>query len=100
MVTDTDSLESIRQLEAAAANSYFAAWSALQVPFVRRDVPKVPDHWRVFEGRRSAVNPGTARSATDPVNALLNYGYGSSSRGEHRRLAVGLDRVSGCCMPT
>ena len=92
MVTDTDSLESIRQLEAAAANSYFAAWSALQVPFVRRDVPKVPDHWRVFEGRRSAVNPGTARSATDPVNALLNYGYRLlEAEGRIACLAVGLD---------
>jgi CRISPR-associated endonuclease Cas1 len=92
MVTDADTLESIRQLEAAAANVYFAAWSALQVPFIRRDIPKVPDHWRVFEGRRSAVNPGTARSATDPVNALLNYGYRLvEAEGRIACLAVGLD---------
>jgi CRISPR-associated endonuclease Cas1 len=92
MVADADSLESIRQLEAAAANSYFAAWSALEVPFIRRDVPKVPDHWRVFEGRRSAINPGIARSATDPVNALLNYGYRLlEAEGRIACLAIGLD---------
>ena len=95
MIDDADSLESMRQLEAAAANSYFATWSSLEVPFVRRDVPKVPDHWRVFEGRRSAVNPGTARSATDPVNVLLNYGYRLlEAEGRIACLAIGLDLVS------
>lgn len=92
MVGDAASLEEARQLEAAAANSYFAAWSALEVPFIRRDIAKVPDHWRVFEGRRSAVNAATARSATDPVNALLNYGYRLlEAEGRIACLAVGLD---------
>jgi hypothetical protein len=62
------------------------------VPFVRKDVPRVADHWRVFEGRRSAVNVGTSRSATDPANALLNYGYRLlEAEGRLACLAVGLD---------
>jgi hypothetical protein len=62
------------------------------VPFVRKDVPRVADHWRVLEGRRSAVNVGTSRSATDPANALLNYGSRLlEAEGRLACLAVGLD---------
>jgi len=92
MVTEAQSLEEVRQLEAAAANSYFAAWSSLSVPFVRKDLPRVPEHWCVFEGRRSAVNVGTSRSATDPVNCLLNYSYRLlEAEGRLACLAIGLD---------
>jgi CRISPR-associated endonuclease Cas1 len=88
----TETLEQIRHLEAIAANVYWNAWSSIEVPFVRKDVPRVPDHWRCFEGRRSAVNAGTARSATDPANALLNYGYRLlEAEGRIACLAVGLD---------
>ncbi|MGO9197452.1 MAG: CRISPR-associated endonuclease Cas1 [Acidimicrobiales bacterium] len=87
-----ETLEEIRHLEAVAANVYWNAWSSIEVPFVRKDVPRVPDHWRSFEGRRSAVNAGTARSATDPANALLNYGYRLlEAEGRLACLAVGLD---------
>ena len=88
----TETLEEIRHLEAVAANVYWNAWSSIAVPFVRKDVARVPDHWRSFEGRRSAVNVGTARSATDPANALLNYGYRLlEAEGRIACLAVGLD---------
>jgi CRISPR-associated endonuclease Cas1 len=88
----TETLEEIRHLEAVAANVYWNAWSTVEVPFVRKDVPRVSDHWRSFEGRRSAVNAGTARSATDPANALLNYGYRLlEAEGRLACLAVGLD---------
>ena len=71
-----DSVDAVRQSEAVAANVYFAAWErAVKVSFARRDLPRVPAHWCAFNGRRSGVNPGTPRSATDPVGALLNYGY-------------------------
>jgi CRISPR-associated endonuclease Cas1 len=75
MVDDADSLEEIRQLEAAAANLAFLAWEGVELRFTRQDSAKVPAHWRGFSGRRSAVNHGTARNATDPVNALLNYSF-------------------------
>ena len=62
------------------------------MPFVRKDVPRVADHWRAFEGRRSAVNVGTSRSATDPANDVLNYGYRLlEAEGRLACLAVGLD---------
>ncbi|MGO9197609.1 MAG: CRISPR-associated endonuclease Cas1 [Acidimicrobiales bacterium] len=87
-----ETLEEIRHVEAVAANVYWNAWSSVDVPFVRKDVSRVPDHWRSFEGRRSAVNVGTARSATDPANALLNYGYRLlEAEGRLACLAVGLD---------
>ncbi len=89
---DTETLEQIRHVEAVAANVYWNAWGEIEVPFVRRDVPRVADHWRTFEGRRSAVNVGTSRSATDPANALLNYGYRLlEAEGRLACLAVGLD---------
>jgi CRISPR-associated endonuclease Cas1 len=87
-----ESLEEIRHVEAVAANVYWNAWGEIEVPFVRKDVPRVADHWRAFEGRRSAVNAGTSRSATDPANALLNYGYRLlEAEGRLACLAVGLD---------
>jgi len=92
MASEAGSLEEARQLEAAAASAYFAAWSSLRVPFVRRDAARVPEHWLVFEGRRSAVNVGTSRSATDPLNALLNYSYRLvEAEGRLAYLAIGLD---------
>lgn len=70
------SIEEVRQLEAAGANVYFAAWErTVEVVFVRRDLERVPHHWQQFNGRRSAVNPSTPRSATDAMGAMLNYGY-------------------------
>jgi len=69
------SLEEVQHVEAVAAAAYFAAWERVEVRFVGRDAAKVPVHWRRFTGRRSAVNPGSPRSATDPLNALLNYAY-------------------------
>jgi hypothetical protein len=87
-----ETLEEIRHVEAVAANVYWNAWSEIEVPFVRKDVSRVADHWRTFEGRRSAVNVGTSRSATDPANALLNYGYRLlEAEGRFACLAVGLD---------
>ena len=89
---DSASLEEVRQLEAAAANLYWKAWESVTMEFVRKDLGKVPMHWRLFEGRRSAVNPGTARSATDPANALLNYSYRLvEAEGRLATLFLGLD---------
>ena len=41
--------------------------SASSLEFIRSATPgRCRTHWKTFEGRRSAVNPGTARSATGP----------------------------------
>jgi hypothetical protein len=45
------------------------------VRFARKDVPRIAAHWARFNGRRSAVNPGSPRSATDVAGALMNYVY-------------------------
>jgi CRISPR-associated protein Cas1 len=70
------SLDEIIQNESVGANVYFAAWEkGVRVVFAGRDVPRIPSHWSRFNGRRSSVNPGSPRSATDPAGALLNYAY-------------------------
>jgi CRISPR-associated endonuclease Cas1 len=91
-LADAASLEEVRQLEAAAANLYWSAWESVTVEFVKRDAGKVPEHWRTFDGRRSAVNPGTARSATDVINCLANYTYRLvEAEGRLATMALGLD---------
>jgi CRISPR-associated endonuclease Cas1 len=75
-VENAGSIDDIRQAEAAAANVYFAAWERrVVVTFARKDLPRIPDHWIQFNGRRSSINPGSPRSATDPAGAALNYAY-------------------------
>jgi CRISPR-associated endonuclease Cas1 len=87
-----ESIEDVRQLEAVAANLYWRSWEAVEIAFIRRDDAKVPDNWRRFEGRRSAINTGTARGATDPINAALNYSYRLvETEGRLATLALGLD---------
>lgn len=86
------SLEEVRQLEAAAANVYWNAWSATSLVFVKRDSERVPSNWLGFDGRKSAIGPYSARNATDPLNALLNYSYKLvEAEGSLAAQAVGLD---------
>jgi CRISPR-associated endonuclease Cas1 len=75
-VGEAGSIDEIRQAEAAAANVYFAGWErSVSVAFARKDLPRIPEHWTRFNGRRSAVNSGSPRSATDVAGAALNYAY-------------------------
>jgi CRISPR/Cas system-associated endonuclease Cas1 len=60
--------------EAAAAIAYWAAWSYAEVPFVKADRDRVPEHWRTF-GKRASPLTGNPRLASNPANALLNYLY-------------------------
>lgn len=78
-------------LEAAAARSYWSAWSTLSVHFVSKDVSDIPAHWRVFGSRNSPLTDAPRRAA-NPANALLNYAY-ALLEAECRiaALAVGLD---------
>ena len=64
------------ELEADAARRYFNHWhQRLNITWAKHDLPRIPQHWNGFNGRRSANNPTAAIRATDPTNALLNYLY-------------------------
>ncbi len=93
-LADATDIDRLRELEAEAANSYFAAWTRqVRTPFVDRDASRVPDHWLGFDGRRSVLDRGRSpRKAANPVCAILNYAY-ALAEAECRLalLAVGLD---------
>lgn len=61
-------------VEAQAATAYWAAWAPVPMRFAKRDLARVPEHWRTFGIRASPIT-GTSRSAGNPINALLNYTY-------------------------
>jgi CRISPR-associated endonuclease Cas1 len=63
-------------IESNAAGAYFQAWSGLRVKFPTNDQTRVPDGWLSYDQRSSVLaNFGSPRSATNPINALLNYCY-------------------------
>ncbi len=69
-------IEGCRGLGGAAASAYFSTWNGLASGFPDRDLAKVPHHWRHFDRRLSSLtNFRVARTATTPINALLNYAY-------------------------
>lgn len=73
-----DSLADMLGYEAMAASEYFALWVnhiEPQYKGIRRT--KVPKHWLTYPGRGSYAYETVRlnRSATDPVNAMLNYIY-------------------------
>jgi CRISPR-associated endonuclease Cas1 len=81
----------LRQLESAAAAVHWKVLERVPVRFVRRDEPRLPDHWRIFGPRGSPLANGP-RQAANPANAILNYLY-AILEGETRiaALAMGLD---------
>jgi CRISPR-associated endonuclease Cas1 len=81
----------MREAEGNAAAAYWSAWERLPVTFARRDLPRIPDHWRSFGSRVSAVSSKPFQ-ASNPANALLNYLYAILAA-ETRAccLTVGLD---------
>lgn len=66
--------EKVRFLEARAAHAYWGAWRKLPVNFPKKDLHRVPEHWRSFGARVSPLT-GSPRLAANPVNAMLNYLY-------------------------
>lgn len=89
-------LQACRDLEAQAANIYFAAWAGrVQPRFADRARNRVPDHWQApYAVRSSPLHRGgrSPRGASDPVNALLNYGYALAEvEARLAAIAVGLD---------
>lgn len=65
-----------REIEATAALAYWSAWTGrVAYTWARNDLPRIPEHWQRFDGRRSPLSAGSAKAAADPVNATLNYLY-------------------------
>jgi CRISPR-associated endonuclease Cas1 len=73
-LSDAATTDELRILESDAAKRYWDAWSHTPVRFVKRDQARVPEHWRSFGQRISALS-GSPRRAINPANALLNYLY-------------------------
>ena len=69
-----ETIDAIRYFESQAAAAYWAAWRDLPINFPKSDLPKVPDHWRRFDTRKSPLT-GSQRLAANPANAMLNYLY-------------------------
>ena len=70
-------LNEVRVIEGECASHYFAAWKGLDMRWTRTGQRPVPDDWKQFSRRSSLANGVTAqnRSASHPVNAMLNYAY-------------------------
>lgn len=95
---DLHTLVALREVEAHAANAYFAVWTAnVRVTFATRDRARLPERWTQAVPRRSPLtNGGSPRKAADPVNAMLNYGYTlGESVARHACQVVGLDPALG-----
>jgi len=88
---NTTTLAEIRVLESQAAAAYWSAWRDLPITFPKNDLIRVPDHWRVFDTRKSPLS-GSPRLAAGPSNAMLNYLYALlQSEARLAAAALGLD---------
>src|SRR5437016_4067035 len=71
-LSDAEDLDTVRYLEARAAQAYWNVWSGVPVLFPRQDAKRVPHHWLRFGSRHSPLTGGP-RLAINPPNAVLNY---------------------------
>ena len=87
-----DNITTIRLIESQGARAYWSAWSTLPINFPKKDLSRVPEHWRSFRARVSPLT-GSPRHATNPPNAILSYTLLGSLRSEARlaAAALGLD---------
>jgi CRISPR-associated endonuclease Cas1 len=86
-----DNITTIRLIESQGARAYWSAWSTLPINFPKNDLSRVPEHWRTFGTRVSALT-GSPRHATNPPNAILNYLYSVlESEARLAAAALGLD---------
>lgn len=90
-IAEVESIAAARLIEAQAAKTYWTAWRSVEVMFPRKNMARVPEHWRTF-GSRMSLLTGTARVATNPVNAILNYLYAVlEAESRFEALKLGLD---------
>jgi CRISPR-associated endonuclease Cas1 len=69
-----ENISSLRLIEAQGASAYWSAWRTLPIIYPKKDVSRVPEHWRSF-GTRVSPLTGSPRLAANPPNAILNYLY-------------------------
>ena len=67
-------LDDIIETERAGGQIYWAALSGIPLRWTSKAVRQVPEHWLTTQQRES-FRTGNRYGATDPTNALLNYGY-------------------------
>jgi CRISPR associated protein Cas1 len=90
-VPSADTINTVRLIESQGAAAYWSAWRTLPVNFPKKDLPRVPDHWRCFRARVSPLT-GSPRLAVNPINAILNYLYAVlESEARLAASALGLD---------
>lgn len=71
-----DDMQQVRAIEGECASLYFRAWRNLRLQWKTSKRYPVPESWLAYRGRSSVreCKPENRR-ATDPINAMLNYGY-------------------------
>jgi CRISPR-associated protein Cas1 len=86
-----DTVVALRAVESQGATAYWSAWHEVPVTFPKADLPRVPEHWRVFGSRRSSLS-GAPRLAVNPPNAMSNYLYAMlEAESRLAAAALGLD---------
>jgi CRISPR-associated endonuclease Cas1 len=90
-----NSIASVRLIESQAAHTYWSAWRTLPINFPRKELPRVPEHWRSF-GTRISPLTGSPRLAVTPACAMMNYLYALlESEASLAARALGLDAAMG-----
>ncbi len=85
------SSDEIRLWESQAAKVYWGAWRDLSVTFPKIDSGRVPEHWKLFGSRISAIT-SSPRLAVNPINSMLNFLYSVlESESRLALAALGLD---------
>src|SRR5439155_17437213 len=70
----SESIESVRFIEARAARCYWQAWSDVPIRWPHKNERRIPEHWKRFGSRISPLTL-SPRLAANPPNAILNYLY-------------------------
>jgi CRISPR-associated endonuclease Cas1 len=86
-----ETVRELRQVEAQGALAYWSLMRTVPVEFPRSDLPRVPNHWRVFGTRHSPLT-NSPRLSVNPPNAMLNYLYALlESEARLAAVTLGLD---------
>ena len=90
------SIEDLLGIEGAIASDYFRVWSGMSLKWTARKRYPIPGDWGAFVARVSRSQGSRNRSATHPINAMLNYAYGVLiAQTQIRLIADGYDPTIG-----